>query len=146
MSADENRVLMRRFYEEVMNQGNLDFIDEFCAPEYVEHSPESPTPDRVGLKQELAMVRSAFPDIHIDIEDLVVEDDKVVARTIARGTNTGAFMGMPPTGKVVTIAGIDITQFVGGKAVEHWAIMDELGMMQQLGVIPAPNQHGTPVA
>jgi steroid delta-isomerase-like uncharacterized protein len=140
MSTEENRKLMRRFYEEVMNRGNLDFIDEFCSPDYVEHSPESPTPDRNGLKQELAMVRGAFPDVHVTVEDLIAEDDKVVARTTARGTNTGAFLGFPATGKVVTIMGMDIVHFADGKAVEHWAMMDDLGMMQQLEVIAAPGQ------
>jgi steroid delta-isomerase-like uncharacterized protein len=142
MSAEENRALMRRFYEEVLNKGNLGFIDETFAPDYVEHAHESPSPDREGLKREMAMLRRAFPDMHVTVEDLVAEGDKAVARTTARGTHTGAFMGIPPTGKVVTISGMDITRFAGGKAVEHWGMNDELSMMQQLGLLPAPGQAG----
>jgi steroid delta-isomerase-like uncharacterized protein len=140
MSAEENRAFLRRFYEEVLNKGNLDFIDEICAPDYVEHAHESPSPDREGLKREMAMLRGAFSDLHVTVEDLVAEGDKVVARTTARGTHSGALMGLPPTGKVVTVSGMDITRFAGGMAVEHWGMNDELGMMQQLGLIPAPSQ------
>jgi len=84
------------------------------------------------------MFLTAFPDLYFTVEDLIAEGDEVVARVTMSGTQHGAFMGIPPTGKHVTITGIDINRFVGGKSVEHWVEMDTLGMMQQLGVIPAP--------
>ena len=86
------------------------------------------------------MYLTAFPDLHFTVEDLIAEGDKVVARLTVRGTQQGAFMGIPPTGKHVTVTGIDINRLAGGKSVEHWLNMDTLGLLQQLGVIPAPGQ------
>ena len=136
---EQHKTLIRRFYEEVMNKGNLNAIDELCAPSYVERAvlPPGISSDREGLKQLCAMLRQAFPDLHFTVEDEIAEGDKAVARTTMRGTNLGAFADMPSTGKQVTVTGIDIVRFEGGKAVEHWANQDDLGMMHQLGVIPA---------
>jgi len=86
------------------------------------------------------MYVTAFPDLHFTVEDMIAEGDKVVARLTARGTQAGAFMGIPPTGKQASITAIDINHMAGGKSVEHWLEMDTLGLLQQLGVIPAPGQ------
>ena len=86
------------------------------------------------------MLRTAFPDLHYDTEELIAEDDKVVARTTMRGTHTGPFLGIPPTGRRFEQQQIHILRFVDGKAVEHRAVRDDLGMLQQLGVIPARDQ------
>jgi len=86
------------------------------------------------------MYLTAFPDLHFTVEDFIAEGDKVVARLTVRGTQQGIFMGIPPTGKHATVTAIDINRMAGGKSVEHWLNMDTLGLLQQLGVIPAPGQ------
>ena len=86
------------------------------------------------------MYRSAFPDIQFTIEDLIAEGDKIVTRYTARGTHRGDLQGIPPTGRQVTVTGIIISRFANGKFVEGWLDFDALGMLQQLGVIPAPGQ------
>ena len=90
--------------------------------------------NREGQKQRITAFRKAFPDLHLTIDDLISEGDQVVFRVTVRGTHQGAFMGISPTGKSVTVTAIDIARFVNGKIVEHWGQMDSLGLMQQLGV------------
>jgi steroid delta-isomerase-like uncharacterized protein len=125
---------MERFYQEVVNNGNLALLDELCSTDYVDHDDDVATPGREGLKQHLAMIRRGFPDTRVTVEDLVADGDKVAARTTHRGTHTEDFMGMPPTGKQVTMSGMDITRLVDGKIVEHWGLVDAMAMMQQLGL------------
>lgn len=137
MSA-ENKALVRRFFEEVFNQGNLDLTDEMYDPGYIDHNrPPGLPPGVAGLKALVGMYRAAFPDVRMKIEDQISEGDKVVTRWTATGTHQGDLMGIPATGKVATVTGIDITRIVGNKIVENWNQFDQMGMMQQLGVIPA---------
>jgi steroid delta-isomerase-like uncharacterized protein len=139
MSTEENKLIMRRIYEETWNKGNLAFVDQNFAPSYIVHDPiQGVTNDREGMKQRVTMMRTAFPDMHITIEDIITEGDKLVQRWVAQGTHKGELMGIAPTGKQVTITGINISRIVGGKLVEDWTEADMLGMMQQLGVIPPP--------
>ncbi len=140
---EKNTAAMKRFFDEVMNKGNLKAIDELVADEFVEHyQPDPNVPaNKAGLKQTMAMFRTAFPDLQITVEDLIAKDDKVWTYTTMRGTNKGEMMGMPATGKKIEVKGVDIVRFVNGKAVEHWAVSDDLAMMQQLGMIPAPGQE-----
>jgi predicted ester cyclase len=139
MSTEDNKAVVRRFYDEVMNQRKRAVLDEVFDLNVVDHFAPPGTPGGLeGARQTLGMFLSAFPDLHFTVEDLIAEGDKVVARATMSGTQQGAFMGIPPTGKHVTIRGIEINRFVGGKSVEHWVEMDTLGMMQQLGVIPPP--------
>ena len=141
MSTEQNKALIRRFYEEVLNKKNTAVIDELLDPNQVNHSlPPGMPADLEGSKQFIGMFLTGFPDLHFTVEDMIAEGDTVVARLTARGTHQGAFMGIPPTGKHVTVTAIDINRLVGGKSVEHWLEMDTLGMMQQLGVIPSPGQ------
>jgi len=140
MSTEENKALIRRFHEEVWSQGNLTVVDELCAPNFIYHTPTGPIHGLEGFKQFVTMYRTAFPDLHIPIDDMIAEADKVVTRWTARGTHKGDLMGIPPTGKQVTITGILIGRFEGGKFVEGWIDFDALGMLQQLGVIPALGQ------
>jgi predicted ester cyclase len=141
MSTEENKAVVRRFYEEVVNQKKRAVLDEVFDPNLVDHFFPPGTPGGLeGARQTFDMFLTAFPDLHFTVEDLIAEGDKVVARVTMSGTQQGAFMGVPPTGKHVRITGIDINRFVGGKSVEHWVEMDTLGMMQQLGVIPPPGQ------
>ena len=137
MSAEENKAVLHRLAEEIFNKGNISVVDEIIAPDYVFHGPvgmEYKGPE--GFKQMVTMYRNAFPDLHMTVEDMVAEGDKVAHRLTIRGTHKGELMGIAPTGKQVTITGIIIVRFVGGKEVEAWSTMDLLGMMQQLGVAP----------
>jgi predicted ester cyclase len=141
MSTEANKTSARRFYDEVFNKKNRAAIDEFIDPNQVDHAAPPGTPGGLaGAKQTIGMYLTAFPDLHFTVEDMIAEGDKLVARLTVRGTQQGAFMGIPPTGQHVTVTTIDISRMAGGKSVEHWIEMDTLGMMQQLGVIPAPGQ------
>ena len=139
MAAVENKATARRFIEELFNQGNLEIADELLSPNYIDHDPAMLEDVRgpEGMKQYAAMYRSAFPDIHIVIEDQVAEGDKVVTRWIGTGTHQGDLMGIAPTGNRVTVTGIAIDRFSGGKIEETWENYDALGMLQQIGAIPS---------
>ena len=141
ISTEVNKSSMRRFYDEVFNKKNGAAIDEFINPNQVDHAAPPGTPRGLqGAKQTINMYLTAFPDLHFTVEDIIAEGDKVVTRLTCLGTQQGAFMGIPPTGKQVRVKAIDINRIVGGKGVEHWLEMDTLGLLQQLGVIPAPGQ------
>ena len=143
MSARENKARQRRVWEEVFNKGNLAIIPELFAPNYVYHGPmgiEAKGPE--GFKQLVTMFRAAFPDIHVTIDDMVAEGDKVVSRFTFTATHKGEWMGVAPTGKQVTLSGILIDRWVGGKEVEAWSVLDMLAMMQQMGVVPPMGKGG----
>ena len=143
MSPEENRSLTRRFYEEVWNKGNLDAVADLLTSDFVDHAAPPGFPQgQEGAKQVFMMYRGAYPDFRLTLEDVIAEGDKVVARWTTQGTHQGELMGIPPTGKRATVTGIDVFRFAGGKIAEHWAQFDMLGMLQQLGVIPAPGQAG----
>lgn len=145
MSTEENKALVRQMVEAVFNQGNLSRADEFLAPDFIEREelPPGIARGREGVKQLTGMLRSAFPDFKATIDDVVAEGDKVVIRQTWTGTHQGEFMGVPPTGKSVSFQVIDIIRMAGGKGVEHWGVMDSMGLMQQLGAIPMPGQSGS---
>jgi steroid delta-isomerase-like uncharacterized protein len=139
MSVEENKAIVRRFVDEVQSKGNVDAIDEFCSPEFINHSPPPGVPSNCeGVKLVTVMFRQAFPDSYFTIEDMVAEGDMVATRKTFHGTHQGEFMGIPPTAQQVSIGLIDFVRIAGGKVVEHWSMGDNLGMMQQLGVIPQP--------
>jgi steroid delta-isomerase-like uncharacterized protein len=140
MSTEDNKAKARRIIEEGWNQGNTAVFDELFAADYVGHDPSGPVHGPEGFKQLYATYRAAFPDTHLTIEDQIAEGDKVVARWTASGTNQGPLMGIPPSGKRVTITGITITRFARGKIEEDWFNYDTLGMLQQIGAIPMPGQ------
>ena len=136
---EENKAIVRRYFQEILDGGNLDLVDEIFEPQYVLHDPSSPQEVRgvEGTKRFVGMFRSAFPDIAHSIEDQIAEGDKVVTRLRARATHTGDLMGISPTGKgVTTIEGISIWRIADGKIGECWFNYDALGLMRQLGVIP----------
>jgi predicted ester cyclase len=145
MSTEQNKTLLLRLLEEVFNRGNISLVDELFAPDFVEHEelPPGIPPGREAVKQLSSMFRSAFPDFKVTIDDITAEGDKVVVRGIWSGTHKGEFMGIAPTGKSASFGVIDIVRIAGGKVVEHWGQMDNLRMMQQLGVIPTPGQAGS---
>jgi steroid delta-isomerase-like uncharacterized protein len=137
--SEENKALARRQVEEVFNKHNPDAVDEFFAPDCVSHNTPPGMPnDREGLKALVAMYVGAFPDLKVTSDFQLAEGDKVVMRWTARGTHSGELMGIPATGKRIEITGIGIQRIAGGKIVEEWNESDQMGMMQQLGVVPAP--------
>lgn len=139
MQTEDNKTLMRRFIEEVFNKKNMAAIDELIAPDHIDHSPTAAhLPSGIeGARQAIGMMLAAFPDMRVTVEDMIAEGDKVAFRMTSRGTQQGAFGSIPPTGKQVTISTIDIVRIEDGKIAEEWGIDDVMGLLQQLGVIPA---------
>ena len=131
---ESNKALAREFYEKV-SAGDLSVTDTHVADNLIEHEefPGIP-PNKEGVRMFFQMMRSAFPDFRMSVEDIIEEGDKLVVRFRMQGTHRGEFMGIPATGKQVNIQGIDILRIVDGKAVEHWGVTDTGMMMQQLGV------------
>jgi steroid delta-isomerase-like uncharacterized protein len=147
MSAVENKAMVRRVYDEIINQGNLNVADQIFASDYVYRSPGSPElrgPE--GFKELIAGYRGAFPDLHMTIDELIAEGDAVASRWTASGTHRGELMGIPPSGKQVTISGLIITRFAGGKATDDFEIFDTMGLLQQIGAMPAPEPAVATVA
>jgi predicted ester cyclase len=142
MSEEENKTIVRRQEEELFTQGNLDAADEIYAPNYVGHDPSNPEDIR-GLeaaKQAAADYRNAFPDLQVTTEELIAEGDKVAARVRFRGTHQGELEGIAPTGRRVESTGTVISRIEGGKIAEDWANFDDLGLMEQLGLVPQAGQ------
>jgi steroid delta-isomerase-like uncharacterized protein len=138
MSA-ETKGIARRLLEEAFNSGNLDVVDELVSPEFVNHDAALPEPT-VGIEATKASIRGyrdAFPDLRMTIEQQVAEGEYVTTRWTARGTHQGDLMGMSATGKQATVTGITVDRIVDGRIVESWTNWDTLGLMQQLGVVPA---------
>ncbi len=134
MSIEENKSHIRGLVEAV-NQGNVDAAANYLAANYVDHSdPPGISSGRASAIQRWTMLRSAFPDMHVTIEDVVAAEGKVAVRFTMYGTHTGALMGIPPTGRHVVVTGIDINRVINDQIVERWANFDTLGMMRQLGV------------
>jgi steroid delta-isomerase-like uncharacterized protein len=139
MSTEANTALLQRLADEVLTGHNLSVLDEVFHADYVEDDPPPGMgPGREGLRQWLAGWITAFPDVRWTIEEQIADEDRVWSRSTWQGTHQGSFLGIPPTGKKVTVAAWTIDRFTGGKIAESRIIMDTLGMMQQLGVIPAP--------
>jgi steroid delta-isomerase-like uncharacterized protein len=135
----DNKAIARRFFE-LFSQGDLDTIEqELLAPDMVAHQQGAPGPlDRAAFRQVGELLRAAFPDLNVAIEDQIAEGTTVVTRSVLRGTHTGPLQGIPPTGRPVAISGISITRIANGKIVERWEEFDQMGMLQQIGVVPAP--------
>lgn len=135
---EENKDLARRDVEEVWNGGNLDLVDEYVAEEFVLHDPAAPGdlrgPD--GYKQIVAMYRTAFPDTHVTIEEMVAEDDAVVVRWTGRGTHEGEFMGIEPTNEAVEVPGMTLVHVEDGTITESWQCYDALDILGQIDALP----------
>jgi steroid delta-isomerase-like uncharacterized protein len=136
--SQQNTMLVCRAIEEIWNRGNYALMDEFVARDLVIHAstPGQEIHGADGARDFYVVLRAAFPDLHFEIEDQIADRDRVVTRWSAHGTHAGEFQGIPPTGKQITMAGIDIDRVVDGRVVECWPQVDELGLMQQLGAIP----------
>jgi predicted ester cyclase len=126
---------------EVLNEGKFSLLDELLAPDFVEHFPQPGiAPTREGVKQTLTALKTAFPDLRYTIDDAIVSGDKIVHRLSATGTMQGDFMGIAATGKRAAWTEIHIGRGVNGRLTEHWGLVDQLGMLVQLGVVPAPGR------
>lgn len=139
MSATANKECFRRFLAEAANEGNLDVIDELCDPDVAYYLVGSAEPMRGfdGVKGVVSGFRAAFPDLHVTIEEVIAEGDTVAARVTARGTNTGELMGAAPSGKRAEWAVNHYSHFKNGRMVEDRVNFDQLGFLQQLGMMPA---------
>ncbi len=135
MSTEDNKALARRGYD-ALNQRNLAAFEELVIPDLVLHNASMTIQGIEAYKQFISMYFTAFPDLRFTIEDMIAEGDTVVIRQTARGTHQGNLMGIPPTGKQVSTTGINILRFANGKGVEEWFNGDDLGLLQQLGVVP----------
>lgn len=136
---EANKAISRRIIEKAFNEGALEVVDELVGPTYVNHDPSVPD-DLIGpegTKQFITGYRAAFPDLRITIEEQLAERDVVATRWTATGTQTGELLGIGPTGKQATVTGLTIDRVADGKLVESWNNWDTLGMLQQLGVVPA---------
>jgi steroid delta-isomerase-like uncharacterized protein len=142
VGTEANKAIVRRFIDEVFNEGKLAAIAEVVDRGYIMHGTEPEVRGQQGMQEFVTTYRTALPDYHCTIEDQVAEGDKVVTRWTVRGTQRGELDGIPPTGKPVTLAGIVIDRIANGRMAETWQQADVLGMMQQLGLIPAPAAGG----
>ena len=135
----DNKTLMRRFYQEVVNERRLDAMDDFVAEDVVDHEvPPGAPAGRDGVKAFFGAFLEAVPDLHVEAHEIFGEGDYVAGRGTWSGTQEGDLPGIPATGKRFSVDSIDIVRFVDGQAVEHWGVTDDLGMLTQLGVIPEP--------
>ncbi len=138
--SEENKALARRSWE-IVNEGSLDTLEEVYADNFILHEPDEDVRGIEGLKQFVSMIFGAFPDLRVTVEDELAEGDKVVSRWTAQGTHQGELTGITPTGNQVDISGITIHRIEDGKIVEEWENWDALGLMQQIGAVPSPEQQ-----
>jgi predicted ester cyclase len=138
MSTEENKAIVRRITLEGFNLGIPAVLDEVVAADVFDHSPApGMPPGREGYKQFIGILRAAFPDLEYTIDQQLAEGDMVATRVTGRGTHKGDFLGIAPTNRRVTWTQTHLSRMVDGKLVEHWADVDQLGMLQQLGAIPS---------
>lgn len=130
------KVVVRQLFDEVLNEGRLDLIDELLSDDYLDHNPlPGVPPGAAGVKIKVKALRGAFPDIRFELEEIVAEGSLVAARYRWRGTQEGSFGDIPPAGKTVEVTGMDFYRLEQGKIVEHWHNIDELGLLRQLGAV-----------
>jgi steroid delta-isomerase-like uncharacterized protein len=142
--SEENKALVRRYFEEIWDKANLELIDELFTTNFVRHGPSATEGEVRGLegfKGLVSMYRSAFPDLRVPIEDLMAEGDRVVTRWTARGTHQGELMGNAPTGNQVTVTGIIVDRISEGQIEEEWVDYDTLHLMQQIGAVAQRSQE-----
>jgi predicted ester cyclase len=137
----KNKAASQAFADEVINKHNPAMVDSLCTADYVEHSTD-PTmkPGREGLKKSMTELISGYPDVHVTTNFVVADSNTVVSHYTMTGTNTGPMMGMPPTNKKMNVDGVSIVKFKDGKRAEHWLFMEEMKLMQQMGMMPDMSQ------
>jgi steroid delta-isomerase-like uncharacterized protein len=140
MASQDNKAVVARFYDEVLNQRKVAVLDELAVEDYVEHDPfPGQGNGRADLKARAQLLQSAFDPLRFTVEDVIAEGDKVVVRWKNAGTHSGSFLGIPATNKTFSVAGIDVHLVRDGRIAEHWHVVDQLGQMQQMGLIPGPD-------
>lgn len=140
MSVEQNKAIVRRYYDEVLNRGHISVLDEIAAEQYVENDPfPGQGQGRSELKARVSTLLTAFSPCTFTIEDIVAEGDRVVVRWRSSGNHSSEFLGMPATNRDYTVAGIDIHRLTDAGMAEHWHVVDQLSQLQQLGLIPAPS-------
>jgi steroid delta-isomerase-like uncharacterized protein len=137
IQAEMNKTAYRRFMEEAFNGQQFERISNYMAADMVEHTPGL-SPGAAGVRRDFEMFASAFPDMHLTVEDVIAEGDQIAARYYWTGTHRGEFAGIAPTGKMVHVRGLDIWRMRDGKCIEHWNIEDNLSLMEQLGALLPP--------
>jgi steroid delta-isomerase-like uncharacterized protein len=140
MKNNTNKAKELLIVAEALNKGNLAVMDEYLSPDFVYHGPHGDIAGKESYKQFLAMLRTAYPDIHVDVKNIVAEGDIVATRTISTFTYNGQVDAIPPTGKKVTMSSTIIDRFKDGKMVETWEHYDRLGLNQQLGLLSYKRQ------
>jgi len=141
MSSESNIESVRRLLTEAFSEGKYAVIDEIVAPDSVEHQNGAQGVGPEATRRIASGLRASFPDLRLDIEDVAAAEDKVWVRLRGHGTDTGGVAGRPPSGKRIEVDVIDIVRFRDGKIVEHWGVADRLGMLQQVGVVPMPQER-----
>ena len=139
--SERTKEIARRLVEDAENRGDLTIVDELCAEDFINHTPFGEMHGREAARQFISMLRAAFPDLYVVVEDQIAEADQVVTRWIARGTHQGDFQSVPPTGRQMEIMGITISRIADGRIIEQWANPDLLSLLQQIGAVPTPG-HG----
>jgi predicted ester cyclase len=138
--TNQIKSLARQLLEDDISRGDEAVAERIIHPDFVDHTnPPGMQHGLAGHKAIVRLFRTAFPDQWWQIEDLIAEGDKIVARTTMTGTHQGDFFGIPPTGRSVTLTGVHIMRVADGRVIEHWGSNDDLGMMRQLGVVPEPS-------
>jgi predicted ester cyclase/heme-degrading monooxygenase HmoA len=138
--GEQNKAIVRRMLDSIRS-GDVAVVDEIISPNWVNHDPSLPPfRGREGARQLINLFSSAFSDLHFDIEDMVVEGDKIACRFRFGGINTGSFQGMPPTGKKAEVTATGIFRIVDGKLADNWVNLDALSLLQQLGAVPTPDR------
>jgi steroid delta-isomerase-like uncharacterized protein len=141
MTGPDNKAIVRRYYDDVLNRRMVDALDQLATDDYHEHDPFPGQGDGLAdFKARVRLVLTAFDPYRFTVEDVVAEGDRVAVRWTAGGTHSGEFVGIPPTGKQFTIAGIDVHGVRDGRMAEHWHVVDQLALLQQLGLVPIPSQ------
>ena len=136
-SLEQNKALMRNYIEEAWNKGNLDFVDKNFSSDFVGHGTFHGQPtNRDGVKSVISTIRNAIPDLNITIEDMLAEGTKVASRWVTKGTHKGDLMSAKPTGNKISVSETAVFRVKDGKVVEAWANRDDLGFLQQIGLIP----------
>jgi len=138
-SFEENKQIVSRIWDEIWNQGNYDTCDEVLASDYFGHLPMMDVHGPEQFRQLVSTYRSAYPDVHLTVEDIFGAGDKLAVRWVSRGTHLGEMMGFPPSGNKIEIMGISLFRVENGKVAEEWEGFDTLKMMQQIGALPTAN-------
>ena len=139
---EQNKAVVRRWFQ-AFNDRDWAAEEAARSADFAAHVPGAPAPlDGDGWKSFIAAFSAGFPDFRLVLEDVLAEGDRVAARWTFRGTHGGEFLGMAPTGKPVSMSAVEVNRVADGKVAEHWVVLDQLGLLQQLGAIPAPGEGG----